>query len=335
MQNKEQFQWIDTLRAIGAISVILLHSTVSLVNKFDLSTDWWIAHILNSITRFAVPIFLMISGVLLLGRNYTIKEFLTKRLVRVLLPFLLWSIVYFVWKNNFSGEILSYGIAFFKQMKVGLEYHLWYVYMILGVYLFIPIINTWVKNATKNEILYYLIIWFAVILIGLPIVNKLYSRIDLRYFTGFLGYIILGYFLYRFAKNYSKIGLAIIFLGSTLATIFLSYYYSLHQGAFAGLFYDYLSPNVIIAASSLFLLFKGSVIKSPLLSKIINISSKYSYGIYLSHVFVFYLMGRLHLSIDFGNLFLNLISQTIICFALSLLITFAISKLPFGKYISG
>lgn len=335
MQTKEQYQWVDILRAIGALSVILLHSTVSLVSKFDLTTDWWIAHVLNSFTRFAVPIFLMISGVLLLGRKYTIKDFLKKRLVRILLPFLLWSIIYFLWKNSFSGNFVSYGTEFFKQMKNGMQFHLWYVYMILGVYLIIPIVNTWIKNACNNEILYYLIIWFVVVLLGFPYFNKLYSRIDLRYFSGFLGYVILGYYLLNLKKEFPKIVLFLVFIVSSLGTVMLSYYDSLPIGRFSGLYYDYLSPNVILTAASLFLLLKGFTVKQKYISKVIYIASKYSYGIYLSHIFAFLLMSKYNLRINCGILFIDLIMQTAICFLISLAITFTINKLPFGKYISG
>jgi surface polysaccharide O-acyltransferase-like enzyme len=150
-----------------------------------------------------------------------------------------------------------------------------------------------------------------------------------------LGYVILGYYLLHLDKKFSKILLFFVFISSSLSTFALSYIDSKSLGHFSGLFYNYLSPNVILSASSLFLLVKDFKIKQKYISKIIYFASKYSYGIYLSHVFVFSLMAKYDISINCGIIILDLIVQTVICFIISLAITYSISKLPFGKYISG
>ena len=67
--------WIDYLRVIAIIAVITIHSTTSFYARFGEigMLDWWLANLLNSASRFAIPLFVMISGALLLGRDITIS----------------------------------------------------------------------------------------------------------------------------------------------------------------------------------------------------------------------------------------------------------------------
>lgn len=334
--NHQDTQWINTARAVAVVAVIFLHITVPLVNQFDgASASWWAANIINGSARFCVPVFLMISGVLLLGKDYALTTFLKKRVVRVVLPFLLWSVIYFLFKSDLTQDLKSILLQFIKAMKSGVEFHLWYVYMILGVYLFVPIINRWTRTAPKKEIYYFLSIWLLITFIGLPGFNKLFTRIDFRYFSGFIGYLVLGYGLTKANISENKRLFLLLLLAGNILTIVLSYFISASQGKFDGMFYHYLTPNVILSSVGLFLWIKNTTIHHPLVAKGIAVISKYSYGIYLSHIFSLGLMSQLGLTINIENTIFYVVTNSIICLLLSLLITFLISKIPYGKYVSG
>ena len=278
----------------------------------------------------------MISGVLLLNKNEELSLFLRKRFTRLLFPFIFWSLVYLFLKMDYNLQIKELFLYSFKQIKSGTEFHLWYVYMLIGLYLFIPILSKWTVSATKKEMIYFLSIWGFIILVNLPVFNKLYSRIDLRYFTGYIGYLVLGTFLHRFIIKKSKwLGLLLFIFGGVI-TIYITYFLSVWSHSFDGRFYDFLSFNVVIASIGVFLLCKDIVIENRFLKKSIIKISKYSYGIYLSHIFVLLGIAKIGFTHTLFNSWISIPIIALCVLAISLLLTFLLSKIPFiGKYISG
>jgi surface polysaccharide O-acyltransferase-like enzyme len=205
--------------------------------------------------------------------------------------------------------------------------------MILGLYLFIPIINTWIKKANFSEIRYYLIIWVVVLSFNMPYLNKFYTRIDFVYFTGYLGYVILGYYLYKTEKFKNKA----IFIYSIgfLVTYFLTFVYTINEGKFTGVFFKYLTPNVLLASIGVFMMFKNREIKNKFFLQTIQFFSKYSYGTYLSHVAVIIFLSKFNLMISTPIVFISILLNATIILVVSTGLVFAINKLPLGKYISG
>ena len=166
-------------------------------------SDWWQADFLNAVVRFAVPVFVMITGALLLHREYEIGDFLKKRLTRVVIPFLFWSLVY-VWYSWYNEEItfgsdtwanIRQEFCRFVAKNGSSRTICGYVYMLIGLYFFIPIIGKFVRNASEKEILYFLIVWFAVMLITQPYLSRYNPAVDMHYFAGFAGYLVLGHYL--------------------------------------------------------------------------------------------------------------------------------------------
>ena len=203
MHQKDKTLWLDNLRVIATIGVIFIHvssdyvpmtGTVSMYN-------FWIGNLFDSASRFSVPIFVMISGALLLPKDYPIATFLKKRISRLLLPFMFWSLFYIAHSINYEIHqgnkmgVMEIARFVFVQFRDGSSLHLWYIYMIIGLYLFVPIIGKWVRNASEKEILYFLGIWLCTLFFNQPIMSKIQPSIDLTNFTGFLGYLILGYYL--------------------------------------------------------------------------------------------------------------------------------------------
>ncbi|TDO77469.1 acyltransferase-like protein [Flavobacterium chryseum] len=181
MDIKENFLWISNLRVIAVFAVVFVHTASPLVTKFSElpSESWHVANFYDSIARFCVPIFVMISGALLLNKDYEIGTFFKKRFLRIGFPFLFWSICYvlysiFIKPNNYQKthffEILK---KLIRSLYFGSAYHLWYVYMLFGLILIIPILNAWIVRAKKNEIPYFLLLWFLTLLFKKSTFRKL------------------------------------------------------------------------------------------------------------------------------------------------------------------
>jgi surface polysaccharide O-acyltransferase-like enzyme len=94
--ERSSFHGIDDLRFIATIGVILLHTSAGMLPIYGKIPDeyWLIGLSYNALTRFCVPMFVMISGALLLSREYKTVDFLKKRFVRILLPFLFYATIY-------------------------------------------------------------------------------------------------------------------------------------------------------------------------------------------------------------------------------------------------
>lgn len=160
---------------------------------------WWIANIISSFGRFSVPVFVMISGALLLGREINLFPFLQKRFLRVWVPFTVWVIIYVFYHNFFERNPYSLQKAFldYLTMSGGLYGHLWFVYMILGLFLLIPVLNYIVLKAPQQEVNFFLFLCFISCSI-FPLINKFWGvniKLDLQNFGGYLGYFLAGYVL--------------------------------------------------------------------------------------------------------------------------------------------
>lgn len=248
------------------------------------------------IVRYSVPIFLMLSGALLLNRGIEIEFFIKHRLVRIIYPFIFYLMLLF-----FVGLALNNPISnnIFSQY--------WYFWLIIGVYLSIPIINKFIQQASMKEIEYFL----AVFVIGsifyqCVLVFKFEQYFDLNFFVAPLGYLILGYYLSikDFKINPKKLVLLsfLIFVGVTIFKILavgdvipekFILDYSATQSKILGSWID-VSIFEILQASSLFLFFKnlyeneGSHFKGFLqinaVKKGISSVSRASYGMYLCEI---------------------------------------------------
>ena len=291
--RKESLSWPDNLRVIATISMVLLHVTSPILLRYgEISMiTWHLGNLIDSSVRFCVPVFVMLSGALLLQKEYSLKDFFQKRFMRVLVPFAFYSVVYILHdldaRNLWAREDLFAYI--WSKVSKGAAYHLWYIYMIIGLYLFIPVIGRWVRASSEKDIMYFLIIWLVTIDISHPLILKLVPNINLSYFSGFLGYLVLGYYL-ALKKNSGgwKRSLSIyLLLAGVFVTILSTFLHSADKGAYVGIYYGYLTPNVLLTSVGLFMLVNNFRFSGRVPEKIRSFLCRYSYGIYLVHVLVY------------------------------------------------
>lgn len=346
---KEKFFWIDCLRVLASFGVVLMHTAAPLLNQYGEVSggDWWTSNFYCNSLRCRIPIFLMITGALILPKTYnSIGEFLGKRVVRIVYPLFFWSVIYLarqlilLFQEGRISSIVDVLKFIVLEMKTGASFHFWYIYVLIGLYLFFPILSEWIRKGSGNEIKYFILIWSVTIISSWPLINIVFPNIELRYFSGFIGFPVLGYLLMKTEyNNEGRIRLISILLAlaGTAGTMIGTFLLSKHKGSLSDGLYGHFSPSVIATAIGIFLLFKYLNIqkRDGLFSKLILFFSKYSYGIYLSHILILWIMTTLGFNHSFTNPLLGIPFTAILCFILSALLVWGVNKLPAGKYISG
>ena len=351
-KSTSRILYIDILRVVSVFAVVLLHTSAPLVEDLYISGSkiWWIGNIIDSATRWCVPVLIMVSGRLMLcsKREMEISSFLKGRLRKILIPLLVWSFIYMAWYGDISPKLdISVITLFIRNFYEGnVHVHLWYLYMLVGLYLITPIIKTYVNNTDSCNLKYFIMIWF----IANGIIGFLEKFIEARtdfnlsFFHWSIGYYVLGFFLCK--QNISKKIVNILYVAGIIGlmiTIYATYILTKNNdGILVPHFYSYFSPNVIFMSISIFLLFrninwKRVIDKKNWLNKLIlNLSNK-SFGIYLVHLLVLdnILLKIIKIPINTRYVYIGgeIFLVTMLTFLISYFIVAALQKIPLLRNI--
>ena len=322
--------WIDWLRVAACFMVFVVHSTEPFYLGGDGSlilteTDAFWASFFDSFVRSCVPLFIIASSYLQFPTHYPTMEFFRRRAVRILVPFLLWTVVYaFRWGEpveNFRNLLLNFNYA---------AGHLWFVYMLLGIYLMMPLLSPWAEKVEKKELQVYLGICLFTTMIplirdwaaggattviygpsGLPrqALFPLWGEASWNaygtfyYFSGFIGYLLLGLYFRKFVGELSwkkTLGIAIPCYIAGFAISFggfLRRVYETAEGTFpvGGLVEKAVwwettwcndTIGVVLMAIAWILVFKKIKAEGRFYKNVLLPVSKASYGIYLMHLLI-------------------------------------------------
>ncbi len=322
--KKKRIIYLDYLRALAIIAVILFHvfRRVGFMafpgySAFP-SFSWWVTDFLGTCCRCGVDIFLMLSGALSLGRDWDIKSFLGKRIPRIVEPFLFWGILIailillipIIYPNSFT-IFNDFGYTHFGPIT-GVWTFLWYIrecllgsnrwfgqywffWMILGTYLIMPIFNKWINGSSMKEVEYFLAIWLVTCIFDSSILWKFPVR--LTYFTGPIGMVILGYYLrHTDRKVFTSLrNSVIILLIGIISAMLTSYFWSSPDQLY---YFGRYCIFIAIESAGLFLVYRNIDDKkinlfqkeNGFLRKSSFTIAKYSYGIYLIHLFIMHLL---------------------------------------------
>lgn len=331
--DQSRFQWVDLIRALGAFLVVLAHvhysgSGSNLINIFY-----------YALSRVAVPLFFMVSGFLLLSKNEPLLDFFRKRALKVFVPFIVWSVIYLIWKGESLDQPLLEIVKsyFIKIVRGPRENHLWFFYELFALYLFTPILRVYVEKASNKDLLYFCGIWFLLIPLGNFVQEFTIVKIGFEYYflLGYIGYFIFGYLASRIQfSNRQKIIALAVFIFSLMFTI-AGMYLSSSYGMKTQYFEDYLSVNVVLMCFALYIVLIRLNI-SDLMYRIILPFSRASFGIYLAHVIVMFqlLLIPPFSSLPFMGSALYMIPiLAILGFGFSFLLVFIMQKIPILKII--
>ncbi len=334
--------WLDYLRVIAILAVITIHVTLYYFNKFKNIgiIDWWIADILSAASRFSVPLFVMISGAVLLGRSFNIWDFYKKRAIRLLPAVFFWNFLYIgfnFYKDRDFKEltwVLKFGL-FEQGYAAG---HLWYLSMFCCLMLFVPFINMFLNGENlsfKQFTILFCIIFFFFLLNGISTIMERVFLIDIDWFKNFswyFAYFIGGYYIDRYYIHFRISNFFIISVIFLIAVIgsFGNYYFAHNYGVIKDtMVLNSTGPFVFIMTFLIFLLGKRN---SPHLKKnrFILTASKASFGIYLVHpVFIHFIRQLLPSYDSNGVLFIPI--TIVLAFFLSLLFIVLLRKSSMTK----
>lgn len=281
---------LDFLRVLAAFMVVVLHVSVPYVTDNIESPNLYftIGNFFDSITRISVPIFIMLSGSFLLDNpnNKEYKVFYKKTLKKIILPTLIWSLIYCIYSilleifKGITGTDANFLVPFLNWVNGEPFYHLWYMYMIIGLYLVTPVIISIKDDIGDNNT--FKLGW-VLILLGIIIsaTSKLFWPIQ---FVEYLGYFILGYSLRKYyISNYIRplkyilaaiISGLLVFISTELIARmgWLKEYNQLY-------FYENLSPFVVIGSICIFIVFIN--MRNVRINATMENLCKHSFNIYI------------------------------------------------------
>lgn len=328
---------IDIARSIACFLVVVIHVSGFRFGQFG--AGWWASNAYDSMARSSVTVFFMITGALLLSRSDNILAFYKKRVLRIVPPILFWSIVYIAlfWS---PGEVLVYKVA--SIFKGPVTTHLWYLYVILGLTVFIPFLGKIYRGSSEIERIIFISIWLicsSVIPVAVELLNMPWSPVNVygfEPFTGFMGLFFLGAYLYDKRSERSFAWLLLNLFGFIVAGLVIAvstFLLSVHRGAPAELFYGYKTLFVVLSAVCLFNFCISLPVLSGFPSRLVRNISDCSLGIYCIHPMVIYFATKWW----GGELVIGWLSVAIMSvsvFVVSALIVRAGRIFPFLRYVS-
>lgn len=331
---KERNYNLDLLRIFACLLIVCMHA--------PLPSDVEHSVFLNITGYFPAAglcVFFVLSGALLLPVKTDTFTFLKRRLGKIVIPTLCFT-VFYIALRLINGEDLDLFRTIcsvpFSNQGHGV---LWYMYTLVGLYLLSPIISKWLRDATKREVEFYLSLWL--ISQCYPMIS-LFAEINtsntgvLYYFSGYAGYFLLGYYLkaYPNAISWKILSLPLVLsiiapVGCKMLCLKIDFY---------SIFW-YLSIFVTILTVALYKVFMIPSLQlkeKNVLTRLITTTSELCFGIYLIHIAVMreWLWKATWIA-DISNFYVQYIVIVGITFVVSLSISYVISFLPFGQYIIG
>jgi surface polysaccharide O-acyltransferase-like enzyme len=250
---------VDLIRTLAIIGVIFLHATNDLTpdSMSQLEVVRWVTvDVYQSIARIGVPLFVMLTGALLLQptKIESLTEFFKKRWARIGLPFFFWGAIYFVWIYFADNQAVTVN-SIIQGFLTSPYLQFWYIYMLAGLYLITPILRLVIAHADDKTIKYFIALWFVGASI-VPLVSY-FTIYDLNSglfaITGWVGYYILGIYLLKVKISRTwMVSLMVLALSlAVIGTVYMSFNVG---GTDSYYFQDYLSPTMILASAMAFLL---------------------------------------------------------------------------------
>ena len=323
---------IDALRILACFAVVFNHfdpGFFAFHNKQQGTVVYWLLLSLSVFCKFAVPIFFMISGALLLKKDEPISILFKKRIFKIAIVLLATSIIYYFFEKYIIGRAdTGLSALYIKET----EYHLWYLYSYIALLVSLPFLRSIAKDLTKTKAIYlivvYLTIRYIVPLTELLLFNnnyKMNGRISGVFLCADIFFLpLMGHYVENcINKKMGKYQILAIWGVNVLTLIFAMYATSLVNATTANdINQTYISLFSSTNAIAIYLTIKNINFEkiSNKLKKVLLHTSGCTFGIYLIHLlFMRIINTRPETEIFYG---LSTIIQIAIWFAISIVVMF-------------
>ena len=360
--------FLDYLRFIACFMVIIVHC----IEPFYLggegtqirnATDAAWSTFLDSALRAAVPLFMMASSYLLLPLKYDSWTFFKKRFTRVCIPLIVWTLLYALIPYPGSAEGFDRG-ANLQRLLVNFNPHaghLWFLYMLVGVYLIMPVISPWLEKVSKRGEETFLAIWglttlvpffrqMAVSITGSP---ELWGEASwneygtLYYMSGFIGYVVLGHYIKTWLGDLSWKKTLAIAIPSWIVgyAVTAGWFWAkmpkefpldgpIDIAVYLETSWQFCAFGVALTTLAYFLIIRKITADGAFYRRIVLPVSKVSYGIYLMHMFVLIFFNMIVSGWGLATP-LHILVTACLTFVTCAVLAKAVSYIPGSKYILG
>ena len=342
--------YLDYLRVLLAFWVVLTHSSFGYLQVIkNFGVTWKVAAVYNIVGQCTVPLFFMISGVLFLDKKkkIDIKSIYTRYIPPLAISFVVWSLGY-----AFLNGDHKKGLYTFVQSVIDGGYHMWFIPIMIGLYMLVPLFKKIVESKTLTK--YYLVLFviFSFVIPTLQFLSEAFpfpgsdavssllstasSSLSVNMVIGYGGFMVLGHFLHTASIKKKTAGF-IYFWGvlGLLFTVAATFYLSVRDGELNSQFMDRRALGICLAPVAAFVFFKqrfGNKSCSDKLRKVVVALSDCTYGVYLSHVLVITAFRELiGFDSDFINPALGSPLFAFLVFAVCVAIVFILKRIPFVK----
>lgn len=356
--------FLDYVRVFACFLVMLVHASENFYGAPGMTdmagpqsflnneTDRLWVSLYDGFSRMSVPLFMIVSAFLLapVPETESMNVFYRRRFMRIIPPLAVFMVLYSTLPVLWGQLDTSMSINDISRLLVNfpsLAGHFWFMYPLIGIYLFLPIISPWLRNATARQELFFILLFL--LSTCMPFLRRWFGELwgecfwneyhMLWYFSGYLGYVVLAHYIHKhlsWTRNERLLrGSALAVVGAAL-TIW-SFYIQAELGVLLEtpeieIGWAFCTINCVMLTAGTFIVFTAINWRE---SAIVTEMSKLSYGMYLMHIF------WLGMWVDvFKNIYPLATPAAIpaiaICtFATCYLCTKAMSYLPYAKYIVG
>jgi len=373
-QNREKnIAWVDVLRVLACFMVVMAHCCDPFVAQFtNNSVDNMAGIATGSLMRSCVPLFAMITGFLLFPVTMSTTEFYSKRIKKIVIPLIFWSLItpflYFAYLSFFetsnpnivlSSFTLDATLTKLYIFVFNFSYDtipLWYLYMLVGLYLVMPIFGAWLNQATQKEVKVFLMLWGVTMI--LPLV-ELFAPLagyggnygdkgllgeclwnpygTFYYFSGFIGYAVLAYYLKKYPLNWTWTKTLCITIPLFIAGYCITYYGFIAAGRVYADNYAYLEIpwyftgiNVFMMTIPIYLIIQKIQWRE---SQIVKRLAGLTMGIFLCHFFFVQLFYDVLYPLLNVSPYLKILIIALTVFVLTAGIVWVLSKNKFTRKI--
>ena len=341
----------DVLRILAAFSVVMLHASTEYIERCAVGTlDFRMANLMDSLTRFGVPVFVMISGAIFLSeqKKITVKKIWFGNILRMLIVFAVWSFAYYVYQSLYYWDFDFWRQGLMRTIT-GCVYasdHFWFIFMIIGLYALVPILRTWVHHAEKKELDYFVFLFFVFqilkttieIIMDKSLVTKLSAMFTIVELSWYLGYFVLGYILMKHGVS-KKLKYCIY--GIVPVGLFINYvvsdYMSNKSGSYSPGIYDSFGVFTFVFSVAVFVFFTelfGEKQIGEKTSKLLGNLAQDTLGIYVMHVGLLDFFSSRNFIIGSVNPIAGILILSILSYTICGCVAALLRRIPYsGKYI--